>query len=180
MICTLKYICAAHTLTYYSYTSSLRKQPLRAPRASSCLVVMVTNGSSDDIFKPTYCNLQNPRFSAKTSIRNLSLLLFYKSVNGKNNQHTVIMMSHSNQHNIFIVNSSYQQALTYLFSSSLKRVKSWKVTYLKRTFLKCWNYQDYYTMMCEILMLCLAHSIIQCHAIHCDDNIVDVYSQCTY
>ena len=33
--------------------------------------------------KPTYRNLQNPRFSAKTSIRNLSLLLFYKSVNGK-------------------------------------------------------------------------------------------------
>ena len=40
------------------------------------LVDMVTNGSSDDIPKPTYPDLQNPRFSAKTYIRNLSFNIF--------------------------------------------------------------------------------------------------------
>ena len=51
--------------TDYSYTSYLRKQPFRAQRAPGCLVVMVTNGTTDDISKPTYHNLQNPRFSEK-------------------------------------------------------------------------------------------------------------------
>ena len=60
---------------------------ITSPQATLArLVVLVTDGSNDDIFKPTYHNLQNTRFSAKTSIRNLSQLTFYKvteAVNGK-------------------------------------------------------------------------------------------------
>ena len=74
---TLKYLGAALTLTT-CYTSHLSPHATHARNVRVFLVDMVTDRRTHDIFKPTYRNLQNPRFSAKTSIRNLSLLPFYK------------------------------------------------------------------------------------------------------
>ena len=74
---TLKYTRAVHALTT-DYTSHLRNQPLRA---SSCLVVMVTDGRTDEISKSTYFVLQNPCFFEKRPFVTLHYSDFY--VNGK-------------------------------------------------------------------------------------------------
>ena len=62
---TLKYNCAAHTLTTtINHFSASNPCAHMALLESRCLVIMVTDRRNDNILKPTYIYLQNPRFSA--------------------------------------------------------------------------------------------------------------------
>ena len=62
----------AYTVTTISYKYKSPQATLTR-RARFLIVVMVKcDGQNDEIFRPDYRNLQNSRFSAKMSIRNIS------------------------------------------------------------------------------------------------------------